>query len=177
MLALIAVGVLVVAVGVAWAVSSNGPYYALPAWDQKLPASTRFVVLTDWSSQAVLDRETGLVWEQAPSATLQTWSTALNSCANLKNGGRMGWRLPSVHELSSLIDPTVTPSGTTSTLPVGHPFTNVVGTFYWSATTYAPGPTVSWRISFFGGQVATLGGKGNAENWWCVRGGMNADAY
>src|SRR5271169_1120634 len=48
-------------------VSQNGPYYANPSWDQQLPASTRFVVLTNWGSQAVLDRETGLVWELTPS--------------------------------------------------------------------------------------------------------------
>ena len=30
-------------------------------WDQKLPASQRFVVLAAFNNQAVLDKETGLV--------------------------------------------------------------------------------------------------------------------
>ena len=50
----------------AQAVEAVGPYYAEPAWAQKLPAATRFVVLTNWKSQAVLDKETGLVWERSP---------------------------------------------------------------------------------------------------------------
>ena len=40
---------------------SAGPYYATPSWNQQLPAATRFIVLTNWASAAVLDRETGLV--------------------------------------------------------------------------------------------------------------------
>ena len=55
--------------GPAQAVDAVGPYYAIPAWDQSLPASTRFVVLTNWGQQAVLDKETGLVWERSPATT------------------------------------------------------------------------------------------------------------
>ena len=43
--------------------ASAGPYYATPSWDQT-PSSTRFVVLSNWNNEAVLDRETGLVWEK-----------------------------------------------------------------------------------------------------------------
>ena len=50
-----------------------GPYYALPAWDQKKAAVNRFVVLTNWNSQAVLDKETGLVWERTPAATTTSY--------------------------------------------------------------------------------------------------------
>ena len=46
---------------------ANGPYYATPSWDQTLPANTRFIVLANFDNQAVLDRETGLVWHRAPS--------------------------------------------------------------------------------------------------------------
>lgn len=43
-----------------------GPYYATPSWDQKVQCDTqatcpRFIVLSNWNSEAVLDRETGLV--------------------------------------------------------------------------------------------------------------------
>src|SRR5688500_11468228 len=49
-----------------------GPYYATPSWDQTLACNTiatcpRFIVLSNMNSDAVLDRETGLVWERAPS--------------------------------------------------------------------------------------------------------------
>src|SRR5438309_3777890 len=96
--------------------TSNGPYYATPAWDQKLQCDTqatcpRFIVLLNWGSaaaqdQAVLDRETGLVWERSPPTTTHTWSLARGECTSGRStGGRKGWRLPSVNELSSLIDP------------------------------------------------------------------------
>jgi hypothetical protein len=160
----------------AWAVSSNGPYYALPAWDQKLPVSTRFVELLDWSSQAVLDRETGLVWEKAPTTTNQLWSNARFFCADKAVGGRKGWRLPSIAELASLIDPSVPSPG--PTLPAGHPFTNVQSFFYWSASTNANSPTLAsaWSVDFEHGDAEILN-KTDTLNVWCVRGGMNADQY
>jgi hypothetical protein len=164
-----------------WAASSNGPYYALPAWDQKLPASTRFVVLLDWNSEAVLDRNTGLVWEKSPAAATATWITARRNCANKNVGGQKGWRLPAFAELASLIDPSVASPG--PTLPPGHPFINVNGPppDYWSATTNPDSPTTAWFVSF-GDAFAPAGfvlegSKAGASRAWCVRGGMNADAY
>ena len=58
----------------AQAASGPGPFYAEPAWDQKLACPTkancpRFLVLTNWNSEAVLDKETGLVWERSPALT------------------------------------------------------------------------------------------------------------
>src|SRR5215471_13790444 len=77
-----------------------GPYYATPSWDQTLPASTRFVVLSNFSSQAVLDRDTGLVWERTPSLPAGSSGTTRNAailfCWDAKTGGRLGWRLPRV---------------------------------------------------------------------------------
>ena len=35
-----------------------------PTWSQKLPAAQRFVIVLDGA--AVLDKETGLVWEKSP---------------------------------------------------------------------------------------------------------------
>ena len=88
------------------AAQSNGPYYATPSWDQTLPASTRFIVLSNFNSAAVLDRETGLVWERAPTAGTFNWFAAASVCQGLSTGGRLGWRLPSLQELQSLFDPT-----------------------------------------------------------------------
>jgi Protein of unknown function (DUF1566) len=151
---------------------ANGPYYAMPSWDQTLPSATRFIVLSNFNSQAVLDRETGLVWERAPQTTGGTWFSARLTCANKTVGNRRGWRLPSMPELASLIDPSQSPL----TLPPTHPFTSVLLAGYWSATTDAETPTGAWFVSVNGGSVFFTSKAGNALVW-CVRGGMNAEAY
>src|SRR4249920_1124741 len=83
-----------------------GPYYATPSWDQTLPAATRFIVLSNFNSEAVLDRETGLVWQQNPFRAGNTWAAAMQDldfgCIAKTTGGRSGWRLPRLEELQSL---------------------------------------------------------------------------
>ena len=157
----------------AQAASGVGPYYAEPAWDQKIPADPRFLILTNWGSQAVLDQETGLVWERTPRSTLYRWAEARSACANQRTiGTRKGWRLPSVHELQSLM----VHSAAAPALPPGHPF-NIVSTDYWSATSVADVPANAWFAGFSTGDMGN-GDKFNSGRVWCVRGGMhNADKY
>jgi Protein of unknown function (DUF1566) len=166
-LGLIVLGWAVFAAGPTEAVTAAGPYYAMPSWDQTLPASTRFIVLTNMSSEAVLDRETGLVWEQTPSTDPSTWEDAQIHCIALNKGNRGGWRLPTVQELRSLVDPTqVDPA-----LPAGHPSSsNVQSSFYWSATTDARNASYAWAVYFGSGGVIS-GTKNNDFYGWCVRGG------
>src|SRR5687767_4175279 len=51
-----------------------------PPWDHQNNGPARFKVLSDFNGEAVLDRETGLVWEQSPSATTRTWVDAYSHC-------------------------------------------------------------------------------------------------
>ena len=153
------------------------PIGAIPleSWDDKIPnAGTRFKVLSEFNGEAVLDKETQLVWEQSPVKTLHDWSDARFQCTSRTTGGRKAWRLPSVHELNSLIDPSVGAPG--PTLPTGHPFSNVQSSFYWSAATLANSAADAWAVHFGTGFVGTHF-KGNILSAWCVRGGMNADQY
>ena len=101
--------VLLAAAPAAAQTTANGPYYASPSWDQTLPVSTRFIVLSNFNNAAVLDRETGLVWERTPDNGARKRFLAVQHCLERKTGGRMGWRLPRAEELFSLIDPAVTP--------------------------------------------------------------------
>ncbi len=153
--------------------TANGPYYAPPSWDQTLPSSTRFIVLSNFNNEAVLDRTTGLVWERSPATTHAAWVTIRFNCANKVVGGQKGWRLPSFPELASLVDPSVT----NPSLPVGHPFINVLSAFYTSATTDADTPTNVWIVLFGSGSVISSNKTDGGLIAWCVRGGMTADQY
>ena len=173
-LALIALGLATFAVTPAHAqTTAPGPYYATPSWDQQLPASTRFIVLSNWNSEAVLDRETGLVWERAPDRTQFVWLTAQSHCRGLALGGRRAWRLPTLQELASLVDPTVGDPG--PFLPPGHPFTNLSPFEYWSATTSAGNSSLAYTVTFRLGGLTAGFSKTSDQQVWCVRGGQVVD--
>jgi len=141
-------------------------------WDQVLPAEQRFVVLPAFNSDAVLDKETGLVWEKSPQTTAVSSANVRLTCANKAVGGRKGWRLPSLPELASLVDPSVASPG--PTLSSGHPFQNVQSTNYWSTSAHAENPALMWGVGFGNGGVLGLS-KAFDQRAWCVRGGMKAD--
>ena len=141
--------------------------------DKALPAAQRFVILPAFNNEAVLDKETGLIWERSPQTTSARWIAARRTCIEKNVGGQKGWRLPSLDELTSLVDPSVAPPG--PTLPPGHPFLTVQSTVYWSATRVDEDARGSWAVHF------GLGGGTTFINWahsvpsWCVRGGMNVN--
>lgn len=173
-LGLIVLGWAVFAAAPAEALIGVGSYYATPSWDQTIPAKLRFVVLTNMNSQAVLDQETGLVWEQMPTSIfLQNylWEDAQTHCNQLTTGNRMGWRLPTIQELASLVDPSVA----LPALPIGHPFSNVQSAAYWSATTDATNALNAWALGFASGGVAPLTKASTFNYVWCVRGGKGVD--
>ena len=133
-----------------------------PTWSRKLAASERFVVLSDFGDAAVLDRETGLVWERSPSTSSPgSLFLAHQHCYFLTVGGRKGWRVPTLPELASLINATRDPEEL--------PFKDVQTTFfYWSASTI--GTDGAWVLGFWGGGGGPVGVTGDYYVW-CVRGG------
>jgi Protein of unknown function (DUF1566) len=143
-----------------------------PNWDKKLPNASRFTTLSDFGGAAVRDQETGLVWEATLETSEMSWTDARSACADKDVGGRKGWRLPSIAELSSLLDPSIK---TRPTLPPGHPFTNVQDV-YWSATTVTDNTKNAWLVFFDTGKVL-YAFKTITFNVWCVRNGTTADQY
>lgn len=140
-------------------------------WDQNLLAAQRFVILPAFNNEAVLGKNTGLVWEQAPDATARPWAAAISYCVNKNVGGTRGWRVPSVAELTSLIDPSLPAPFVPATA-----FTGLQSSLYWSATSSADIPNRAWPVFFSVGDVnPSL--KASSHYVWCVRGGMNADQY
>jgi hypothetical protein len=134
-------------------------------------------VLAEFNNEAVLDKETQLVWERSPLVTPDTWDASRYACVDKVVGGRKGWRLASLPELASLVDPSVAHPG--PSLPAGHPFLTVQQAAYWTATTDANAQTNAWSVAFHViGKVNTPGLKSSRGfRGWCVRGPMNADAY
>jgi hypothetical protein len=142
-----------------------------PTWSQTIPGAERFVPVL--SNGALLDKETGLVWEKTPSSTTYTWEGAVDICASKTIGNRRGWQLPSVQQLSSLVDR----SQTNPSLPSGHPFpsTQLTSTF-WSSSTLAINSGLAWGVSFYEGVL--LGTPKDATYYVrCVRGGPTHNAY
>jgi Protein of unknown function (DUF1566) len=142
-------------------------------WDTNHPSASRF---TTAFHGAVLDKNTGLVWEQAPDATVfATRSDAAVACVNRNVGGTRGWRLPSVVELTSLIDPSLPPPFVPASI-----FTIVSPTpsspLFWSATSGVEITGSVWIVDLQFGRADAVNGAAPVLAW-CVRGGMNADAY
>jgi hypothetical protein len=187
LLGLVALGCAVFAAAPAKAATAPGPYYATPSWDQQLQCDTpatcpRFIVLSNWGGAAALDRETGLVWEVAPEVgrpqapVLRLWEEAFAHCINLEVGGRKGWRLPTLEELMSLVDPTQS----SPALPSGNPFVITQLGPFWTSTTinidslslYSTAAGVSFENGDYDEYSRTAPASLVDEGFaWCVRGG------
>jgi hypothetical protein len=121
---------------------------------------------------AVLDKETGIVWLREPRKSLwgnldvRDWYGAQDVCNDLYLCWRKGWRLPTISELGSLIEG--------SELPNGHPFSQVVPACYWSATTCA-GNIIKALCSEMPGAILRKYDKTEQNGVWCVRGGQGVD--
>lgn len=140
------------------------------SWSEKITkASQRFKTVL--GGAAVLDKETGLVWEKSPDTTGRTWNDAVAYAYKKNVGGRKGWRLPTVEELASLVDP----KRSNPALPSGHPFTKVqLSNYYWSSTTNTDYTGYAWFVFFNDGGVY-FGNKSSECYVWCVRGGHGYD--
>jgi Protein of unknown function (DUF1566) len=137
------------------------------AWSRKLGAG-RFALVLD--NQAVLDKETGLVWERTPDPRTDPVAIAAIRCTLRNVGGRKGWRLPTAEELLSLVDPT----RSAPALPAGHPFTNLSpSTSYWTATG-SPFNSISNLVVRIADGEATLESQTDDFLVWCVRGGASS---
>jgi hypothetical protein len=143
-------------------------------WDMKIPGAWRFRVLILFNGEAVLDKETGRVWEQSPNGVdSRPWLDAQFHCNQKTVGNRKGWRLPTIQELASLVQPGDPPGG--PDLPPGHPFDNVQSSDYWSATTFSANTSNAWGVGFGNGFVFTSGKTHGSLFVWCVRGGQGVD--
>lgn len=118
---------------------------------------------TDNGDGTVTDNTTTLMWQKEDDNSAYTWAAAKNYCANLELPvGATDWRLPSIEELTSIID-----FGRVS--PAINPiFTNANGLFHWSSTTVASNTSRVWVVDFDFGNGGLLD-KTDTASVRCVR--------
>ena len=153
----------------------------LQSWSTQLTADQRFVVLDAFNGEAVLDRETQLVWERTVAPDALQWPDGQQACYLKTVGGRMGWRLPAIQELASLVDPNeIDPTTPKPALPAGHPFEISTGLTLWSTTSKPLGGTSAgtglgteaYALTVDSGAVGPASKSSTASPIaaWCVRG-------
>jgi hypothetical protein len=140
----------------------------LQSWSVKIDdGAKRFQVLAAFNHEAVLDKETQLVWERTPDRDVVRWPDAVAHCQNAIIGGRLGWRLPSMAELFSLLDLSVVGVRNNIPLPLNHPFILKVILQFWSIDTYDGKNALVIDLPLWGASLR------DAENGgayaWCVR--------
>lgn len=118
----------------------------------------------------VLDHLTGLMWTQnaSPAEFPLNWAESFDAVEKLNASRYLGhedWRLPNRRELRSLISH----GAKNPALPHGHPFTGVVGNWYWTSSSSALAPDYAWYVHLAGGRMF-YGKKDSAYMLWPVRG-------
>jgi hypothetical protein len=142
-----------------------------PTWSLDMPANERFVPALPNHGSAVLDRETGLVWQSAPFMTnnSQDFNYYDNLCRNGNWNNKSAWRLPTLNELRSLFIDYNTPPATPyfSINPADH-------IAYWTITPDINDPDKVWYVDFSasgsGSHNTALKTSTGIAGAWCVRG-------
>jgi hypothetical protein len=90
----------------------------------------------------VLDRATGLLWQQTLDPEMYSWRDALARCAGLG----AGWRMPSLTELQTIVEDT-------DEYPASDPaaFPGTPSVDFWTSTLDATGSGSAWYVDFFYG--------------------------
>jgi ABC-type glycerol-3-phosphate transport system substrate-binding protein len=162
-----------------WELFNDGSDASVP-WKDHQP-NRRFAIFNPGGTTTPLDdlvwdKETGLIWPRNANlnGAALNWLDANTSCRTLMVANRIGWRLPRVEELSSLVDHRYT----NPALPQGHPFMSVQagsGVWgYWSSTNHENPDAAAWFVNFTTGDagLATKGGNPQVLGFiWPVRGG------
>ncbi len=126
-------------------------------------ATNKFVIN---SNKTVTDTSTGLMWQQE-NEFFAGWGSALLYCENLSLAGYDDWRLPTIKELQSIVGHEFYgPSIDSEAFPVAK------SAHYWSSTTKGQFYQMSWRTTFYHGEI---GGDNKPDNYYvrAVRGGQN----
>jgi hypothetical protein len=98
----------------------------------------------------VVDRTTGLMWKRAIEEGEFTFDGAQQHAAAVNAGGGFAghddWRVPTIDELKSIVDPDRKD-------PAIHPeaFPGTRSRWFWTSTPYEPDPAYAWLVDFGNG--------------------------
>jgi len=144
------------------------PQPGQPFYGQDAQYGPNLQSFTDLGNGVVRDNVTGLEWQQDTAPGTYTWDQANTYCENLTLGGRSDWRLPTIKELSMLVDSSRPYPGPTINTTY---FPNTQSSYYWSSTTNAYYPDYAWSVNFFLGYMPN-DGKSSGNYVRAVRGGQ-----
>ena len=118
--------------------SSSADFYGQDAQYTSKCVAQSFTLGTGAQTGTVIDKNTGLIWEQSPSEGTYTWDDAPNHCADLNSsnfGGKSNWRVPNPLEFMTIVDKSkLYPSPATNSN-----FTNMptdYSTYLWTSKEY-----------------------------------------
>jgi hypothetical protein len=124
-----------------YACINEQPYYECQGqfydWTGASPAS-RFAA----ADGVVTDQKTGLNWQQTPDPASNTWDGAKTFCAGLPLAGG-GFRLPTVVELLSITDRTLSAPAIDSTVFPGLAYDD-----FWSSSPFVGNSEEAWSVNF-----------------------------
>jgi hypothetical protein len=133
---------------------------------QAAAPSGRFTV----ASGTVHDNKTGLTWQAAMPSGLYAWGSASTSgtaqsyCATLSLNGS-GWRLPTLKELTTIVDYSVASPGP---MIDANYFPNTVAALTWSSTPWTAMSGYAWGVYFSSGS-SDAQNVSSTYNVRCVR--------
>ena len=116
----------------------------------------RFV---DNNNGTILDKKTNLMWEKCSeglsgkncasgTANEYTWEKAKNLAQNTKFVGYDNWRLPTIKELSSIVERAKYEPAINQNI-----FPNTKSSYYWSSSVCAGYTDRAWRLDFSDGDA------------------------
>jgi hypothetical protein len=104
----------------------------------------------DNGNGTVTDRNSGLIWQRGDEQndSGRTWREALDYCAGLDLASHHDWRLPTVEELRTIVDP----GRSDPTIDIRY-FPDCQAYNYWSGNTRATNPDEAWVVNFYFGHA------------------------
>ena len=119
----------------------------------------------DDNLDVVVDPQANLMWQDSEATIAPTtWGNTKKYCDDLQHGGFSDWRLPSISELSNIIDD----DKFKPALNNAFRYFSKNNTWYWSATTNSKNSSSAWYVNFQDG--GTYWGDMTSENSVrCVR--------